>query len=89
LQQQAKQREADMAKQWIPDEWIGQRIELTLEGHERPRIGTLTNIREDGVELAEEVYPDPYGEGKAEQASPTFYGYDSIVDVRRTEEDNL
>jgi len=52
----------------------------------RPRVGTLTKVKEVGIELAEEVYPDPYGEGAAQEGSPTFFGYDSIVKVHPAED---
>ena len=32
-------------------------------------MGTLAGVRQDGIELAEEEHPDPYGEGAAEQGS--------------------
>lgn len=49
---------------------------------EHPRAGTLAGVREDGIELAEEEYPDPYGERAAEQGNPMFYGYNSAARVR-------
>ena len=55
---------------------------MFLEGDEHPLVGTLAGVRQDGIELAEEEHPDPYGEGAAEQGSPTFYGYDSVNEVR-------
>jgi hypothetical protein len=48
-------------------DWVGRRVE---------------SLKEEGIELAEEEYPDPYGEGTVQQGSPTFYGYDSIAEDR-------
>ncbi len=70
----------------VPDGWVGRRVDLFLEGDEHPRVGTLTGVKEEGVELAEEVYPDPYGEGTVQQGSSTLYGYDSIAEVRLAED---
>ena len=58
-------------EQRVPDNLVGRWVEVFLEGDEHPRVGTLTGVREDGIELAEEEHPDPYGEGAAEQATPT------------------
>lgn len=66
----------------VPGNWVGRRVEVFLEGDEHPRVGTLTGVRQDGIELAEEEHPDPYGEGAAEQGSPMFYGHDSVAEVR-------
>jgi hypothetical protein len=49
-------------------------VEVFLEEDEHPLVGTLTGVRQEGMELAEKEHPDPYGEGTAEQGSPTFYG---------------
>ncbi len=57
-------------------------MEVFLERDEHPLVGTLTGLRQDGIELAEEEHPDPYGEGAAEQGTPTFYGYNSVAEVR-------
>ena len=67
--------------QRVPDDLVGRRVEVFLEGDEYPRVGTLVSLREGGIELAEEEHPDPYGEGTAEQGTPEFYGYDSVVKV--------
>lgn len=69
-------------EQRVPDNLVGRRVEVFLKGDEHPRVGTLAGVREDGIELAEEEHPDPYGEGAAEQGTPTFYGYDSVARVR-------
>jgi hypothetical protein len=69
-------------EQRVPDNLVGQRVEVYLEGDKQPRVGTLAGVREDGIELAEEEHPDPYGEGAAEQGTPAFYGYDSVARVR-------
>ena len=69
-------------EQRVPDNLVGRRVEVFLEGDEHPRVGTLAGVREGGIELAEEEHPDPYGEGAAEQGTPTFYGYDSVARVR-------
>jgi hypothetical protein len=66
----------------VPSNWVGRRVEVFLEGNEHPLVGTLTDVRQDGIELAEEEHPDPYGEGAAEQGSPTFYEFNSVAGVQ-------
>ncbi len=66
----------------VPSNWVGRRVEVFLKGDEHSRVGTLTGVRQDGIELAEEEHPDPYGKGAAEQGSPIFYGHDSVTEVR-------
>ena len=66
----------------VPSNWVGRRVEVLLAGDEHPLVGTLTGVRQDGIELAEEEHPDPYGQGAAEQGSSTFYGYNSVAEVR-------
>ncbi len=65
-----------------PSNWVGRRVVVFLEGDEPPLAGTLAGVGQDGIELAEEEHPDPYGEGAVEQGSPSFYGYDSVTGVR-------
>lgn len=74
-------------EQRVSEEWVGRRVELILKGDEHPCMGTLANVRDDGIELAEEEHPDPYGEDQAQQGTPAFYGYDSIVDLQPREGD--
>jgi hypothetical protein len=76
-----------MGERWqVPGDWVGRRVDMFLEGDEHPRVGALTGVKEEGVELAEEVYPDPYGEGTVQQGSSTFYGYDSFAGIRLAED---
>ena len=42
----------------------------------------LHPLKGGSSEGREEEHPDPYGEGAAKQGSPTFYGYNSVADVR-------
>jgi hypothetical protein len=70
----------------VAGDWVGRRVEVFLEGDEHPRVGVLEGLEEEGIELAEEEYPDPYGEGTVQQGSPTFYRYDSVAEVRPAED---
>jgi hypothetical protein len=66
----------------VPGDWVGRRVEVFPEGVEHPRIVTLEGPEEEGIELAEEEYLDPYGEGAVQRGSLTFYGHDSIAEDR-------
>jgi hypothetical protein len=66
----------------VAGDWVGRRVEVFPKGVEHRRVGTLEGLEEEGIDLAEEEYLDPYGEGAVQQGSPTFYGHDSIAEDR-------
>ncbi len=66
----------------IPERWVGQKVEVAVKGASTPTTGEVIGVGEQGVQLVEEIQPEPYGDGMLEDTDVRFYSHDSIAQAR-------
>ena len=70
------------ASRQIPQRWVGQKVEVSIKGDIGTTTGEVIGVDKRGVQLVEEIQPEPYGDGMLEDAEARFYAHESIADAR-------
>lgn len=70
------------ASRHIPERWVGRKVEVAIRGDSTTTTGEVIGVDKRGVQLVEEVYPEPYGDGMLEDMDGRFYPHDFIAQAR-------